>query len=139
MKKFLSVLVLSIATLFVAPVIVQAQQLEMSNPNGSTIDTFANTTAEGPSVRIPGSVKTASFVIELTSISGTVGGKIYLQGASRSGQWSFPYLDSVTLAAGSNNWQMSKIDPAFQYYRIWVVPTGTQSTSYRATAYIRKP
>lgn len=119
---------------------VNAQQGDMTNPNGLTIDTFTNTTAEGPYARIPGSdIKAVGFTIDLTSIDGTVAGKIYLQGATKSGKWAYPYLDSITLAPGSNVWQMDiNGPPGFQYIRMLVVPTGTQNTAYQATYYIRK-
>lgn len=110
----------------------------MTNPNGSAIDSLSNTTAEGPSVKVPEATKGAAFVLELTTLTGTVAGKVYLQGANSSGKWAFPYLDSVTLAPGTNNWQLSATDVKFGFYRLWVVPTGTQSTSYKGTAYFRR-
>lgn len=120
--------------------LLQAQEgeVKMTNPNGAVVDTFNNTTAEGPYMKVPATSKSVGFVLKLTSNTGTVAGKVYIQGGRTATDWAFPYVDSVTLAAGTNNWQMSVDNAKFGYYRLWVVPTGTQQTIYSAYGYIRK-
>lgn len=134
--KLLICLLISVSA-FILP--MHAQQISMTNPNGSATDTITNTTAEGPTVRIADKVKAVSFTLEVTAGTGTVAGKVYLRGGTRSGVYGNNPLDSVTLTTGSQNIVFRVIDPAYQYYQLYVVPTGTQSTFYRAVAYIRKP
>jgi hypothetical protein len=118
---------------------INAQQGQFTNPNGAVVDTLTNTTAERCTMRLPGLAKVASFTIELTTLSGTVAGKVYLQGGSRADAYGSNSLDSVTLVAGTANYTFSKVDPGHQYYSLYIVPTGTQSTAYKAYYYIRKP
>lgn len=129
--------------LVASAVIGRAQEGKMTNPNGLAIDTFANTTAEGPWARVPGEVKVATFTMEITAGTGTVAGKVYLRRASRgpstSPKWGDNRLDSLTLNTGSGNYSFEVKDPGGQYYQLYVVPTGTQSTYYVAYYYIRKP
>jgi len=115
-----------------------AQEGVMVNPNGLATDTLTNTTAEGPTVRIPGVAEAVSFTLQVTTISGTLGGKVYLRGASKSGVYGDNYLDSVTLQAGTKNYTFSRVNPGHQYYQMYVVPTGTSSSAYKASYYIRK-
>lgn len=118
---------------------VSAQgEANLTNPNGLTIDTATNAAAEGPATRLAGYVKVVGFGLETTKISGTVAGKVYLQGATRSGHWLLPYLDSLTLEDASKNYRFEKTDPGFQYYRLTLVLSGGNA-SYRGTLYARKP
>lgn len=111
----------------------------MTNPNGLALDSFQNTTAEGPYARVATvTARQVGFTIDLTSLTGTVAGKIYLQGGNKSGKWALPYLDSVTLDPGTNSWRLGASNPQFQFYRLWIVPTGTQLTTYVAQYYIRE-
>lgn len=113
-------------------------EIKLTNPNGSALDTFVNTTAEGPYLKVPAGVKSVGFLLKLITNTGTVAGKVYVQGGRSATEWAFPYVDSVTLAAGTNNWQLGADNVKFGYYRLWVVPTGTQNTSYSAYGYLRK-
>lgn len=140
MKKFL---------LFLLPIMclcstIRAQEGEvvLTNPNGKVIDTAINTTAEGPYLKVPAGVKSVGFIMKLITNTGTVAGKVYLQAGraltSSTYDWAYPYLDSLTLAAGTNNWQMSLDNVKPGYIRMLIVPTGTQNTTYSAYGYLRK-
>lgn len=117
----------------------QVGQVSMTNPNGSAVDTITNTTAEGCYVQLKGNgIQGASFTIDLTTLTGTVAGKVYLASGARSGSRGINYLDSAVLSAGTNSYTFERSVPSGQYYWLWVVPTGTQSTSYRGTMYVRR-
>lgn len=112
----------------------------MTNPNGLTIDTVTNATAEGPTLAVSGSFKQLGVTIEVTKISGTVAGKVYLRGTNRVGAtYSINPIDSVILTDASATYRLKEVDPAYLYYKVDIVGTGTLSASYRATLYAKKP
>lgn len=117
---------------------VNAQQGAFVNPNGLALDSLSNTTAEGPTAQIKGTIKSISVTLELETLTGTVAGKVYLHGASRSGKYGVNPIDSLTLQAGTNNYQFMRVDPGWQFLQLYVVPTGTQLTRYSAYYYIRQ-
>ncbi|HYD90283.1 MAG TPA: hypothetical protein VEA37_02210 [Flavobacterium sp.] len=132
MKKYIFLL---ISTIYFT--ISYSQTFTMTNPNGNTLDTVTNTTAEGPTVDLKGKVDAVGFGIELVSIDGTFAGKVYLQAATRSGQWLKPYLDSVVYDVNNAKIGFQRTSPGYRYFRLLVAPTTTNNTSYRATGYIR--
>ena len=124
---------------FALSINAQVGQVSMTNANGSTLDTLSNTTAEGCYILLKGKgIQGLSLTIDMTTITGTVAGKVYLASGAASGKRGINYLDSAVLSAGSNAYTFERSVPSGQYYWLWVVPTGTQSTSYRGYAYIRR-
>lgn len=134
-KLFLLCMIIGLALTMNA----QTGEVNMTNPNGSTVDTLTNTTAEGCYVQIKGKgIQGASFTLSLTAISGTVAGKVYLASGASSGKRGINYLDSAILTNATSSYTFERSVPSGQYYWLWVVPTGTQSTSYRGYTYIRR-
>lgn len=137
MKKIL--LLFSALLIFAA---VEAQGVKnFVNPNGLTIDTATNTTAESCTLSIPGSQFPVNIVLEITKISGTVGGTAALQVSNRNAVGSWVTLGTpTTLTDATNSYSLNGDLAAIRakagpFYRILITGTGTMSASYRATAY----
>lgn len=102
----------------------------MTNPNGAAIDTVTNATAEGATLKVPGSYNSLSVTINLTKISGTVAGKVYLKVSNDGVGYGDNAIDSATLKDASATYQLSSSPKRFLYYKVEIAGTGTLSASY---------
>jgi hypothetical protein len=142
MKSILLTLVFAIACIGVQAQTSKAFPLK-SDVAGKTstqakADTAVNTTAKSQTAVIPGYWATISVQVDLTRISGTTAGKLYYEG-SLTGSGVYEKVDSLTLANVAAQSKVFNSTPGkFVYYRVRVVPTGTQSTSFRSLAVARK-
>lgn len=108
-------------------------QTAMTNPNGLTLDTVTNATAEGPVLQVLSYQSTVSIVVVVTKISGTVGGNIEWQGSNDG--VNYATIDTTAVADATKNYQWSASPKKFLYYKANVAGTGTMSASYKATLY----
>jgi len=150
MKKFYNIL-LSIALVALAVVGVQAQSVTFYQPLGSnlTIDTVANTgtTYVSTTSRLKNDGHYTNTVIQVnvTKISGTVGGTISLQGSVDGTNWKAlntaetqTALATVTATDATNSYHWRLNGSPFQFYRVSWTGTGTMSASFGAVLYRSK-
>lgn len=116
---------------------VNAQVGSMTTTNGLTLDTVTNTATKNLFIGsgTTGKMKfngSASFVLTVTKISGTVGGTATLQGSHNGTDWAgIVAAYTITDATQTKEFEFDK--SKFPYYRISVVGTGTMSASIKGT------
>lgn len=116
---------------------VSHAQVAMTNPNGLSLDTVSNSTAEGPVLKAPTYfANTVSIVVKVTKISGTVGGYVQWQGSNDG--VNYATIDTTALTDASANYQWSDSPKKFAYYKANLAGTGTMSASYKATIYFTR-
>lgn len=139
--KNIVMLVLTFAPMFLG---AQTNPVTMTNPNGLTIDTVTNTGSEGPYFKAVGPNRNkVNITLEVTKISGTVGGTIVLQASNNPTYDAATFAtiknwgidSSVTATNATNNYNFSDYTGSFVYYRVLWTGTGTMSASYKAYAY----
>lgn len=135
MKKFLFLL-FGVATFMLSSSTADAQLRTMTGPG---LMTNGATAVVGP-VQISGYKESVSFMLTVTKGTGTVAGTAVLQGSHDGTIYStVEGKASVTLtdvATQSFNWTLAP--SAYQYYRIQVTTTGTQTSTPTATVLIRR-
>lgn len=124
---------------------VSAPSILTSNVVGKTAaqsiaDTLVNAATKTQTVKIPGYWDVVSIQANLTKISGTTAGKVYLLGSldnvsfDRAGG-----LDSLTVSNVTLQSKTFHVSPSrYVFYRIQFVGTGTQSTRFNSLAVTRK-
>lgn len=106
----------------------------MTNPNGASIDTVTNATAEGPVLQVKGYQASVSIVLLITKISGTVGGTVSWQGSNDGVNYS-TLTSTETVTDATNVYDYNESPKRYLYYKALITGTGTMSASYKATAY----
>lgn len=108
-----------------------------SNTTGKDSDTLANAGTKNQSVKIEGYFDSVSIQTNLTKLSGTAAGKVYLLG-SLDGV-NFVKDDSLTVANVTTQSKIFTSNPSkYLHYRISFVGTGTQSVKFNSLAVYRK-
>lgn len=103
-----------------------------------TLDTLAN--AANDTLAVPWTLSSQyqyCFQFKITNISGTSAIKAYLEQTNYAGSTEWTKVDSVTLAADPGSGIMKGANVWGNKYRLVVDGSGTQSTSYRASALIK--
>lgn len=136
MKRYL-LLALSFVCLSGA---VEAQNVNkpLTLPNGLTLDSAVNATAEIAYARIPGDVKKIGLSVTLTKYSGTVAGKVYVVSGNASNKFGINAIDSAIITDATATYTFWKVDPGTEYVGLKVAGTGTMGASYSGTIYIRE-
>lgn len=135
MKKIFLIIV-SLSLMAFTKSEAQSVLSKMTNPNGASIDTATNATAEGPVLKVAGYQSTLSIVLAVTKISGTVGGSVQWQGSNDG--VNYGTISSTTITDGSVNYVYSETPKRYLYYKANVAGTGTMSASYSAWLYALK-
>lgn len=145
MKKFLLALALmltiSISAQVTGPKITYAAVGHLlSTPTHASIDTITNTTVKNQYAIVNGSNVHFTIQSTLTKISGTVAGTVKPQGSvdginyvDIAGQTAFTLTDvaSQTCAFPISN-------SPYQFYKVLVTPSGTQSTKIESKGLVRR-
>lgn len=145
MKRF--ILSICLALLTIAG--VQAQSVSkgfklLSTVSGKTAaqaqkDTAVNTTAKSQQIKLPGYYDIVSVQTQFDKISGTTAGKAYFEGSLTGTTNGWEKVDSLTLTNVASQVKVFSSAPSkYVYYRIRVVPTGTQSTAFFSFGIARK-
>ena len=113
-------------------------QTAMTNPNGYTLDTASNTTAEGPTLQVKSFQETTSFCITLTKISGTVAGVTQLYGSNDGTNYAALGSSKTNTDVASQTWCFDDSPKHYLYYKVLITGAGTMSVSYSATHYATK-
>jgi hypothetical protein len=130
MKRILSLL--SIMAIGLASV-AQTSYGAMTATNGLALDTVTNTATKNLFIGTTGKAKfdgSASFVLTVTKISGTVGGTATLQGSNNGTDWAgIATAYTVTDATQTKSFDFDR--SKYLYYRINVAGTGTMAASIK--------
>lgn len=108
-----------------------------SNTTGKDSDTLANATTKNQTAKIDGYFDSVSIQTNLTKLSGTAAGKVYLLG-SLDGV-NYVKDDSLTVANVTTQSKIFTSNPSkYVFYRVSFVGTGTQSVKFNSIAVHRK-
>lgn len=138
MKKKISVIAIALVLSLVGFGQFSPNPSAMVNPNALTLDTVTNSTAEGPTIYAPGKAASISFTVEITKISGTIAGKIYLRARNRT-SGNYGIIATDTLRDQSDVYSFSNVPKSYTGYQVLIAPSGTSSLSYRGTTFFTKP
>lgn len=136
MKKYIFSLALSLFLLCACAVKTEAQTV-MTNPNGLSIDTISNTTAEAAYLQVKGYQSAVSIVTNVIKLTGTIGGTIAWQGSNDG--ISYYTISSDTLTNASNVYGFSESPKRYLYYRSLLTGNNTGTASYHSVLYTTKP
>jgi len=149
MKKFFKLVLIGILALFSAMVHAQAPTgpkityaavgQALSTPTHAATDTVTNTTVLYQYAITQGSNIHATFQSLFTKVTGTPAGTIVLQGSIDGVNWSGTLGSSFTITDVATQVATFTVIPsAYQYYRIVVTPSGTQSSRINTKVLVRK-
>ena len=112
----------------------------LSTPTHATTDTITNTTVKAQYAIVKGVNQHVTVQCTLTKISGTVAGTVKLQGSIDGVVYNdVPGAGTFTLTdVASQNCAFYSIPSIYQYYKILVTPSGTQSTKIVSRCLVRK-
>ena len=111
-------------------------QAQNYNAKIDGIDTLTNATSQTTTIAVSGKKANVGFQVNVTKISGTVGGSIDYQG-TKDGT-NYETLETDSLANASGVYGFSASYNGFTKYRIVITTTGTQSSSYTVWALYRQ-
>jgi hypothetical protein len=153
MKKLILSLVLGLFVFFaISPVTVSAQSAPtgpvityvkvgnaLSTPTHAATDTVTNTTAKYQYAVVQGANLHVTFQSLFTKVTGTPAGTVALQGSIDGLNWSTTLGTAFTLTDVSTQVASFVVAPSsYQYYRIVVTPTGTQSSRIATKVLVRR-
>lgn len=104
----------------------------------ATLDTMNNADTVNYSADILGKKHNVTFQINVTKISGTVGGKVYIYGSADGTNYATTPLDSIVLTDESKNYQKAWNYNPFKKWKFTIITAGTQSFSQRSYLLYRK-
>ena len=111
----------------------------LSTPTHAVTDTVTNTTVKYQYAIVQGANIHATFQSLYTKVSGTVGGTVALQGSIDGVNWSSTLGTAFTLTDVTSQVASFTVVPStYQYYRIVVTPTGTQSSRIVTKVLVRR-
>lgn len=114
----------------------QAQPLKAGPVREIKVDTLTNTDTASLAFNSIGS-NVVSFTVVVKKVSGTVGGKVYLQATNDGVEWEM--LDSLTNSNVATNIKTVLISrTSYNSYRAYYTTSGTQSSVLRFVA-VRRP
>ena len=120
--------------LFVVSFVAVDAQTQMTNPNGSTLDTASQAAAEGPDIQVKGYRSTLSLQLSVTKISGTIAGSVKWQGSNDEGTTWYT-IQTDTLTDATNVYGYAPTLKSWGWYKALITQTGTSSLSYKGWAY----
>jgi len=149
MKNFLKLLFVGLFALFSLNVQAQAPTgpkvtysavgQALSIPTHAATDTVTNTTVLYQYAILQGSNIHATFQSLFTKVTGTPAGTIVLQGSIDGVNWSGTLGSSFTITDVATQVATFTVVPSqYQYYRIVVTPSGTQSSRINTKVLVRK-
>lgn len=149
MKNFLKLLFVGLFALFSINVQAQAPTgpkityttvgQALSTPTHAATDTVTNTTVKYQYAIAQGSNIHITFQSLYTKVSGTAAGTIALQGSIDGVNWSGTLGTAFTLTDVSSQVATFTVVPSqYQYYRIVVTPSGTQSSRINTKVLVRR-
>lgn len=149
MKKFLKLLFVGLFALFSLNVQAQvptgpkityaAVGQALSTPTHAATDTVTNTTVKYQYAIVQGSNIHVTFQSLFTKVTGTPAGTIVLQGSIDGVNWSGTLGSSFTITDVATQVATFTVVPSqYQYYRIVVTPSGTQSSRINTKVLVRK-
>ncbi len=146
MKKFIFSLTLLMLTLFVTaqvtgPKITYSAVGNLkSTPTHPVIDTITNATPKYQYAIVNGSNVHFTIQCNLTKISGVVAGTVKPQGSVDGiTYFDIPNQTAFTLTdVASQSCAFAIIASPYQYYRVVVTPSGTQSTKIASLGLVRR-
>lgn len=112
----------------------------LSTPTHATTDTISNATPKYQYAIIKGSNRVVTIQSTLDKISGTVAGTVKPQGSVDGVLYTdIAGITSFTLTdVAQQTCSFVLFDSPYQFYRVTVTPSGTQSTKIASKALIRK-
>lgn len=146
MKRLLFALTVIAFALFVQPAPVNAQALmSQKSTAGVAKTTHTNADTSYHSIDLAGQTNNFHFftiTLAGTKTSGTVGGSAIVQGSMDNLRW-FSVADSSgvttqSLADGDNDKKWEYLHTKWRYYRVKVITSGTQVSTYKCWALGRK-
>lgn len=152
MKKAFIIAILSFAAVAFTSYTVKAQSLmAQTDPAGSTATVNTNADTSYHTIDLAGQTNNfnyLSFFIKGTKTSGTVAGAVTLWGSADNVRWYAVYgastaqfADTVTtktLTDGDVDFQFLVNKTFYRYYRVRVITSGTQVSSYACRLLGRK-
>jgi len=112
----------------------------LSTPTHATTDTITDATAKSQYAIIKGVNQSVTVQCIITKVTGTVAGTVKLQGSIDGVVYNdVPGAGTFTLTdVSSQNCSFYSIPSLYQYYRVLVTPSGTQSSRIVSRALVRK-
>jgi len=132
MKKFIVSLLCSIALLTLA----STTEVKAQESKGAYFNTVRDTTSGADTleyeIAIPGKKDVVTFQIDAFKISGTPAGSINVYGSANGSTYIDTALaSSITIQNATRNYGFSFSNNAYKKYKIVIITSGTQSSSYR--------
>lgn len=125
--------------------------MTQTDPAGASATVNTNADTSYHTIQLAGQTNnfnTLTFVVKGTKTSGTVGGAVTLWASNDNSRWIPVYggtpavpdtlITSVSLTNGDNDVVFLVDKTYFRYYRVRVITSGTQVSSYVATLLGRK-
>lgn len=138
MKKFLVICLLAVTAL-IAPTI-QAQTIGLvSTTNSLKIDTVSNTGVRVLQTQLTGNKATVTIQVDVTKISGTLGGTLIPVGSNDGVKWYAAGSGTFTVTDVASQGVNFSPPLGFGYYGVQWTGTGTMSGSFKATLLARTP
>lgn len=140
MKK-LVILTLLAAVALIIPSVTNAQTLSLVSTNNSlTIDTTTNAGVRVLAKVVPGNKATVTIQVDVTKISGTLGGTIIPVASNDGVKWYANGTASFTVTdVASQGVNFASFPLGWAYYGVQWTGTGTMSGSFKATLLARTP
>ena len=111
----------------------------LRTPTANPTDTLTNTTGRTQFAIVQGSNSSVTFQSLYTRVSGTAAGTITLQGSIDGVNWSGALGSAYTITDVASQVATFTVTPStFQFYRIVVAPTGTQSSRRYTKVLVRR-
>ena len=140
MKNLFLSLIAAFAVTVSSVNVAQAQVSDMVSSDNFTTDTVTNTGTAYLSLKLTG-YYTVSIQVNVTKISGTLGGTIVLQGSLDGTNYvTIPSSSSLTVTnVASQGYLWTYSNSPYLYYRVLATGTGTMSGIISAKIMYRKP
>lgn len=105
----------------------------------AALDTMNNADTATYEVTVTGKKHCVSFEIDITKISGTLGGTLNIYGSvNGTGYLTTPIASEVTITNASQNRGFVFTSNAYVKYKLVLITSGTQSSSHRPYVLYRK-
>jgi len=137
MKKLLFLLMAGL-TIFVLPLTVEAQVVSLVSTNNSlTLDTVTNAGVRVLSKVVPGNKATITIQVNVTKISGTLGGTIIPVASNDGVKWYAAGSGTFTVTDVASQGVNFSPPLGFAYYGVQWTGTGTMAGSFNASLLAR--
>jgi hypothetical protein len=138
MKKYLILIVLVLLAIIAPP--AQAQTIGLvSTTNSLKLDTVTNAGVRVMQTQLTGNKATVTIQVDVTKISGTLGGTIIPVGSNDGVKWYAAGSGTFTVTDVASQGVNFSPPLGFGYYGVQWTGTGTMSGSIKATLLARTP